>query len=89
MDGDRTLTIHFTNGSKMEVSFPQQIKDSSAGILEGMKRVMEADKLAIEADGRLIVIPWSGVEHIELSPVPSTLPFGVVRGARIVRDGKV
>jgi hypothetical protein len=86
MNDDRQLVIHFNNGSKMEVLFPKQVKDSTAGVLEGMKRVMEADKLAIEADGRLLVIPWASVQHIDLTPVPPALPFGVIKGAQIRRS---
>ena len=83
MNEDRKLTIHFNNGTKMEVSFPTQIKNSTAAVLEGMKRVMESDKLVIEAEGRLIVIPWSSVNHLELTPVPPAVPFGAIKGARI------
>jgi hypothetical protein len=85
MNDDRQLVIHFNNGSKMKVTFPKQIKDSGAGILEAMKKVLEADKLTLEVSGRLIVVPMAGVQYIELSPVPSALPFGVIKGARITR----
>jgi len=77
------MSIHFNNGTKMEVSFPTQIKNSPAAVLEGVKRAMESDKLVFEAEGRLIVIPWVSVKQVELSPVPTALPFGVIKGARI------
>ena len=85
MNDDRKMTIHFNNGTTMEVSFPTQIKNSPAAVLEGIKRAMESDKLAMEADGRLIVVPWASVRHVEISPVPVALPFGVIKGARISR----
>jgi hypothetical protein len=83
MNEDRQMTIHFNNGNKMEVSFPTQIKNSPAAVLEGIKRAMESDKLAIEAEGRLIVIPWVSVNHVEITPVPAALPFGAIKGARV------
>ena len=67
MNEDRKLTIYFNNGTQMKVSFPVQIKNSTAAVLESMKRMGESDKLAIEAEGRLIVIPWSSVQYIELT----------------------
>ena len=84
MNEDRQMTLHFNNGTKMEVSFPTQIKHSPAAVLEGVKRAMESDKLCLEAEGRLIVIPWVSVKHIELTPVPAALPFGAIKGARIL-----
>ena len=88
MNDDRQMTIHFNNGTKMEVSFPTQIKNSPAAVLEGVKRAMASDKLAIEADGRLIVIPWASVKHVEISPVPAAIPFGGIKGAKILASSE-
>jgi hypothetical protein len=87
MNDDKQLTIHFNNGKKLELSFPTQIKNSPGAVLEGMKKIMEADKLALEAEGRLIVIPWASVQQLEVSPVlPSaSLPFGVIKNAKVVQ----
>ncbi len=83
MNDDRSLVIHFNNGSKLELTFPVQIKNSTAAVMEGLKRVMETDKLVIEAEGKLLVIPWSSVKHLEVTPVPPALPFGAIKGAKI------
>lgn len=85
MNEDRKMTIHFNNGTKLEATFPVQIKNSPAAVLEGFKRAVESDKLAIEAEGRLIVVPWASVQHLELTPLPAALPFGVIKGARVSR----
>ncbi len=84
MNDDRRLVIHYNNGAKLEVSFPVQIRNSNAALLEAMKRIVESDKLAIEAEGRLLVIPWSSIQNLEVSPVPPAVPFGAIRNARIV-----
>lgn len=84
MNNDKQLIIHFNNGTKMEVSFPTQIKNSLGALVESLKKVLETDKLVIEAEGRLVVIPWSSVQYVESSAVPaSALPFGTIKGARI------
>jgi len=87
MNEDRKLTIHFNNGTTLEVSFPTQIKNSTAAVLESMKKVMEGDKLVIEAEGRLLVIPWASVKLVEVTPVPPALPFGTIKGARVAEAG--
>ena len=83
MNEDRHLTIHFNNGTKMDVTFPTQIKNSPAAVLESIKKALESDKLVIEAEGKLVIIPWSSIKHIELTPAPSAIPFGSIKGAKI------
>ena len=84
MSDEKQLTIHFNNGTKMEVSFPTQVKNSTAGIVEGIKRILESDKLVIQTDEQVIVVPWSSVKFLETASVPATvLPFGAIKGARV------
>lgn len=78
------MVIHYNNGTKLELSFPVQIKNSAAAVLEGMKRMMDTDKMAIEAEGKLIVIPWASVKQLEVSPLPPALPFGVIKHAKVI-----
>jgi hypothetical protein len=85
MNDDRQMVVQFNNGAKLELRFPTQIRNSSGAVLEAMKKIMETDKLLIEAEGRLIVIPWASVKQLEVSPVPATLPFGVIKGAKVVQ----
>jgi hypothetical protein len=85
MNDDRQVVVHFNNGTKLELSFTTQIRNSPGAVLEAMKKIMEADKLAIEAEGRLIVIPWTSVKQLEVSPVPPSLPFGVIKNAKVVQ----
>lgn len=84
MNEDRQVIVHYNNGQTLKLSFPVQIRNSGAAVLEGMKKMMEGDKIAIEAEGRLIVIPWSSVQQIEVTPVPASLPFGAIKNARVV-----
>ena len=87
MNEDRQLTIHFNNGSTMKVSFAAMVKNSPSAVLEGIKRAMESDKLVLEADNRLVVIPWVSIKCVELTPVPAALPFGAIKDAKILENG--
>jgi hypothetical protein len=84
MDDEKRLIIHYNNGTRQEIVFPEQIGNSTAGVLEAFKRIMGADKLAIQAEDRLIMIPWSSVKCLELMPPPITTPFGTIQKARLV-----
>jgi hypothetical protein len=85
MNEDRKMTVHFNNGSKLELAFPTQIRNSNAAVLEGIKKMMDSDQVLIEAEGRLIVIPWASIKQLEVTPVPPALPFGVIKNAKVVQ----
>ena len=87
MSDEKYLSIHFNNGTKMEVAFPTQIKNSMGALVEVSKRVLEADKLVIQTERQLIVVPWSSVKYLEATAVPAAaLPIGAIKGARIVQS---
>jgi hypothetical protein len=84
---DKDLIIHFNNGTTLKVSFPEQIKNSTAGIMEAAKRILEADKLVIHTAERILIVPWSSVKYVEATSVPSAaLPFGTIKDARIAAE---
>ena len=83
MSEDRHMIIHYNNGAKLEVSFSIQVRNSTAALMEAMKRALEAEKLVIEANDRLVIIPWASVRQVELTPVPAALPFGSIKNAKI------
>jgi hypothetical protein len=84
MNDEKQLVIYFNNGQTMVLAFPTQIRDQGAGLLEAFKRIMEADKIAIQTEDKLIMIPWASVQHIELRPPPPTTPFGTIQKARVL-----
>ena len=50
MNDEKHLIIHFNNGTKMEMAFPTQIKNSTGALVEVSKRILEADKLVIQTE---------------------------------------
>ena len=48
----RRLIIHFTDGTKKLLEFPQQLADADATLAARLKEALEARHLVIEADGR-------------------------------------
>ena len=89
MDDEKHLIIHFNNGTKMEMAFPTQIKNSTGALVEVSKRILEADKLVIQTEQQVIIVPWSSVKYLEASALPAAaLPIGVIKGARIVEPAE-
>lgn len=81
MNDKRGLIIHFMDGSKKLLEFPQQVADSDVAAAAKLKEALEARHLVIEAEGALIVIPLANVKYLQLTPAPKKLPAGVIRGA--------
>jgi hypothetical protein len=77
----RRLIIHFTDGTKKVLEFPQQVADSDATLAARLKEALEARHLVIEADGALIVIPFENIRYLQAYPAPKKLPGYAIKGA--------
>ena len=81
MAAERRLIIHFTDGSKKIVEFPQQVADGDAMMAARLKEALEARHLVLEADGALIVIPFENIRYLQAYPAPKKLPTYAIKGA--------
>ena len=79
-----TGTIHFMDSSKVSLRWPRQAGTGAQIIAANVKKALEADRMIVEVDGALLVIPLRNVKYIQLTPSPKELPVGVLRGAQIV-----
>ena len=77
----RGLIIHFMDGSKKTLEFPQQVADADVAAAAKIKEALEARHLVIEAEGALVVIPFENVKYLQAYPAPKKLPANVIRGA--------
>jgi hypothetical protein len=78
----RYVTVHFTDGNKLTISFEQQV--STELVASKLREALEARQFSFEADGDLFVLPTSSIKYMQVSPAPARLPDSVVKGARIV-----
>jgi hypothetical protein len=83
MSAERWLRIEYLDGSSEAYSFPEQAKDEYEQT-RGLREGLASDRIALEADGILRVIPLSAVKRIEFSPLPLKLPEQVIRGAKLI-----
>ena len=77
------LTVHFIDGTRVSVRYPRLTGIDSASIASAVKRALDADKIVIEVDGDLMVIPMKNVKYFHLTPAPEHVPQGVIRGGRL------
>ena len=76
-------TISYTDGEQLKIEWPKQ-EDASLRVGRVLETILANQSLAIELEGRLVIIPVQNIRTIEVRPAPDKLPETVIRGARIV-----
>lgn len=76
------MTVFFADGTKVSFRYPK-INDSST-LATKVKKALEQDKIIVQTDDSLIVIPVSSIKYIQVTPQPDALPEGVLRDAVII-----
>ena len=79
-----TGTIHFMDGSKISLRWPRQAGTGAQIIALNVKKALEADRILVEIDGTLLLIPLRNVKYIQITPSPKELPASVLRGGQLV-----
>ena len=75
----RRLIIHFTDGTKKLLEFPQQVAEDT--VAARLEEALEARHLVVEADGALVVIPFENIRYLQAYPAPKKLPKYAIKGA--------
>ena len=76
----RGLVIHFMDGSKINVSFPQQTEDAYRRKV-GIEEIMKRRTIIVEAEGAMQVIPFENVKFMTIYPAPELADPSVIKGA--------
>ena len=78
-------TIFFMDGTKMTLAWPRdQAGNDPSTISSNVKNALDSDKLLVDVDGQLLVIPIRNIKYLQITPAPEKLPSGTIRGARVV-----
>jgi hypothetical protein len=77
----RSMLIHFIDGSKKLLEFPQQVADNDAAAAAKLKDALDAGHLLLEVEGALVMIPLQSIKYIQSYPAPKKLPAHAIRGA--------
>jgi hypothetical protein len=75
----RRLIIHFVDGSKKLLEFPQQVDDAT--VAERLSDALKQRHLVVEADGALVIIPFENIRYLQAYPAPKKLPSYAIKGA--------
>ena len=83
MPDQRGLTIHFTDGTRMSLDFPQQTQNEAASVLK-LEDVLKNRYMLLEAESTLLLVPFENVKYLQFYPAPQNVPgHTYVKGASI------
>jgi hypothetical protein len=76
-----SVTINLVHGDaiRFRVTLPEWRLLGLGGDIE---EAQQRNVMAVELDGKLILIPYSNIRSIEVDPAPSELPKHLLRGAK-------
>ncbi|WP_375741052.1 hypothetical protein [Pseudomonas boanensis] len=77
------LYLHFQDGQRLALRFPQQTNDPLQ-LAQSLHRQLESPYLRLEVDGDLLLIPRESIKYLQISPAPSALPEDTVAGAQVI-----
>ena len=78
-----SMTVFFLDGTKASFQYPRQSGTDQSTIVTTVRRAIESERLVLEVDGDLLVIPIRSVKYVQVSPSPSYLPGDVLRHAHV------
>jgi len=80
-----TVTIHLIHGDP--VKFEVRLTEAKEfGLGDDIEKALTRTSMAVELDGKLIVIPYSNIQYVECDPAPAVLPLTIIRGAKLLSD---
>ena len=75
------ITVHLVHGEPLKFSLePSEAK--KMGVSEDIERALQRISMAIEADNKLSIIPYSNIKYVEIDPAPPELPLTIIQGAK-------
>lgn len=79
-----TLTIRYLNGKVNKFQFPSQFNSISEATR--IQKIIQSGQLILALKDKIMLIPMSNVELIELSPIPEKLPDIVIENVEIITE---
>lgn len=82
MPVERWLRIDYVDGTSETYSFPKQATDNYDQTYR-LNEALQADRIVLESDGQLHIIPMSAIKRIHFAPAPAKLPDQVIKDASL------
>ncbi len=82
MSNDRSITIFFTDGTDLALSFPKQ-EGNPHMLAKRVQMALDSRQMAFEINNELLVVPTNNIKFLRMDPCPDMLPDTVIVGGTI------
>ena len=82
MSSDRSITLFFTDGTDLELSFPKQ-EGNPHMLAKRVQKALDSRQLAFEINNELLVVPTNNIKFLRINPCPEMLPDTIIVGGTI------
>ena len=82
MSNDRSITIFFTDGTDLALSFPKQ-EGNPHMLAKRVQKALDSRQMAFEINNELLVVPTNNIKFLRIDPCPEMLPDTVIVGGTI------
>ena len=88
MSRDRSMTLHFNDGSKLSFDFAEQAPNAAAKHIK-LSEFMTSRHVVVEAEGSVLIFPIANIKYIALNGMgaapgkTAALPKHAIVGAHI------
>lgn len=84
-NGQVIITINLVHGEPLKFSLePTEAK--KMGVSDDLERALQRTGMAIEIDNKLMIVPYSNIQYVEIDPAPSGLPITIIQGAKKISE---
>jgi hypothetical protein len=84
MSDKGVLSVYYTNGKVQWFEFERP--EDTANIGSRIQEVMKSGQLILDLEDKTLIIPFSSIQHIEISPPLQKLPLTAIRDIRQLQE---
>ncbi len=77
-----TITIHLIHGEPIRVRVTTD-EARRLGVSDDLEKAVYRTAMTLVLDGKLLMIPFTSIKHVEIEPAPLNLPVWMLKGNRL------
>ena len=78
------LSVYYTNGKVQWFEFTRA--EDTANLGSRIQEIMKSNQLILDLDDKTLIIPFTSIQHIEVSPPMQKLPMTTIKDIRQLQE---
>ncbi len=84
MAGKGVLSVYYTNGKVQWFEFTRA--EDTANIGSRIQDIMKSNQLILDLEDKTLIIPFTSIQHIEISPPLQKLPMTAIKDIQQLQE---